>query len=138
MLLEKLPYPENLDNHFVVDPAKFDFYTMDCYRLLPSAERLVETYAREVLRIGTDPDGTERSPMRNAEARVTLGVVAARKGDIEQAISWGNQALDGSRKSVPSLLMVSQDLVDVVARESSRDPDVAAYLDRLRQIRDAI
>ncbi|WP_097257473.1 nitronate monooxygenase [Streptomyces sp. Ag109_G2-15] len=24
-LLEGMPYPENLDNHFVVDPAKFDF-----------------------------------------------------------------------------------------------------------------
>ncbi|MEV8204371.1 hypothetical protein [Streptomyces sp. NPDC079189] len=29
-----MPYPENLDHHFVVDPAKFDFYAMDCYRLL--------------------------------------------------------------------------------------------------------
>jgi hypothetical protein len=24
-LLESLPHPDNLDNHFVVDPAKFDF-----------------------------------------------------------------------------------------------------------------
>ncbi len=29
-LLESLPYPENLDNHFVVDPMTFDFYAMDC------------------------------------------------------------------------------------------------------------
>jgi hypothetical protein len=33
-LLESLPYPENLDHHFVVDPGKFDFYAMDCYRLV--------------------------------------------------------------------------------------------------------
>lgn len=33
-LLESLPYPENLDHHFVVDPMKFDFYAMDCYRTL--------------------------------------------------------------------------------------------------------
>ncbi|CAM5465226.1 hypothetical protein GCM10010220_02410 [Streptomyces parvulus] len=24
-LLEGMPHPDNLDNHFVVDPAKFDF-----------------------------------------------------------------------------------------------------------------
>ncbi len=30
-LLDSMPYPENLDNHFVVDPTKFDFYAMDCY-----------------------------------------------------------------------------------------------------------
>lgn len=28
--IEGMPYPENLDHHFVVDPAKFDFYAMDC------------------------------------------------------------------------------------------------------------
>jgi hypothetical protein len=31
-MLEQLPYPDNIGNHFVVDPAKFDFYAMDCYR----------------------------------------------------------------------------------------------------------
>jgi hypothetical protein len=39
-LLEAMPYPENLDHHFVVDPTKFDFYTMDCYRHL-AEDRLV-------------------------------------------------------------------------------------------------
>jgi hypothetical protein len=24
-----MPYSENLDHHFIVDPAKFDFYAMD-------------------------------------------------------------------------------------------------------------
>ena len=33
-LLDSMPYPENLDHHFVVDPTKFDFYAMDCYRHL--------------------------------------------------------------------------------------------------------
>jgi hypothetical protein len=74
-LLESLPYPDNLDNHFLVDPAKFDFYAMDCYRLL-GEDRLAEAYAHQVIANGTDYDGTERAPMRNAEARVTLGVLA--------------------------------------------------------------
>ena len=33
-LLDALPYPENLENHFVVDPMKYDYYAMDCYRTL--------------------------------------------------------------------------------------------------------
>ena len=33
-LLEAMPYPDNLDHHFVVDPTKYDFYAMDCYRHL--------------------------------------------------------------------------------------------------------
>jgi len=28
-LMEAMPYPENVDHHFVVDPTKFDFYAMD-------------------------------------------------------------------------------------------------------------
>jgi len=138
-LLEKLPYPDNLDHHFVVDPAKFDFYTMDCYRLLTTEDRLAKTYASEVLRAGTDPNGADRSPMRNAEARLTLGVVAAREGDIEQALAMGNRALDGDRKSLPSLLMVSQELADslVGLGQSADHPDVVEYLDRLRQLRSA-
>jgi transcriptional regulator with XRE-family HTH domain len=31
-LLESLPYPSNIDNHFTFDPDKYDFYAMDCYR----------------------------------------------------------------------------------------------------------
>jgi len=96
-LLEGMPYPENLDNHFVVDPAKFDFYAMDCYRLV-GEDRLARSLAEEVLRAGTDFDGTERSPMRNAEARVTLGVAAAREGDLEQAVTFGERALQGERR----------------------------------------
>jgi hypothetical protein len=30
-LLETLPYPDNIDNHFAFDPDTFDFYAMDCY-----------------------------------------------------------------------------------------------------------
>ena len=94
-LLEAMPYPDNLDHHFVVDPTKFDFYAMDCYRHL-AEDRLAETLANEVIQASTDFDGTERAPMRLAEARITLGVVAARQGDLEQAIHHGTHALERS------------------------------------------
>jgi hypothetical protein len=79
-LLEGLLYPENLDNHFCVDPAKWDFYSMDCYRILGGLDagstenKLAGTQAREILRGRGWQHGFERSPMRNAEARVKLGV----------------------------------------------------------------
>ena len=112
-LLDSLPYPENLDHHFVVDPTKFDFYAMDCYRLL-GEDPLAHNLADAVIQASTDFDGRERAPMRVAEARITLGVVAARDGDLEQAVQLGGQALSGQRKSLPSLVMVSRDLTKVL------------------------
>ncbi|GAB2870627.1 helix-turn-helix domain-containing protein [Lentzea nigeriaca] len=132
-LLESLPYPENLDNHFVVDPSKYDFYVMDCYRKL-GEQRMAETLANEVIRASTDFDGTERAPMRIAEARITLGVVAARNGDLEGAIEQGKIALGGERKSLPSLRMVSQDLGAILAANFTNEMAAQEYLEILRRM----
>ncbi|GGR56030.1 hypothetical protein GCM10010220_02420 [Streptomyces parvulus] len=67
---------------------------MDCYRLV-GEDKLARTLAEEALRAGTDFDGRERSPMRNAGDRVTLRVTAAREGDTEEALTMGARALDG-------------------------------------------
>jgi transcriptional regulator with XRE-family HTH domain len=112
-LLDSLPYPERPDNHFVVDPDKFDFYAMDCYRLIGDDD-LAEMHAREIIRKTTAPDGTELSPMRKAEAEITLGVISARHGALEQAMSYGHQALEIGRRSRPSLLMVGSELDHVL------------------------
>ncbi|MGW3913123.1 XRE family transcriptional regulator [Streptomyces sp. NPDC005070] len=132
-LLEGMPHPENLDNHFVVDPAKFDFYSMDCYRLV-GEDKLARTLADEVLRAGTDFDGRERSPMRNAEARVTLGVTAARQGDLEEALIMGARALEGDRQSVPSLIMTSRELAAEMKRRYASEPAAQDYLARLHSL----
>ena len=129
-LLEGLPYPDDLDHHFVVDPSKFDFYAMDCYRTVGEDSR-AEVYAREVIRSCTDPDGFERKPMRIAEARMTLGVVAARQGDLDGAITHGRQALAGDRKSVPSLVLVSRDLAETLQRDYANEAQVQEYLEEL-------
>lgn len=130
-LLEGLPYPDDLDHHFVVDPSKFDFYAMDCYRTVGEDSR-AEVYAQEVIRSCTDPDGFERKPMRIAEARVTLGVVAARQGDLDSAIAHSRQALVGDRKSVPSLVLVSHDLAEALERDYPSNPQAQEYLEELR------
>jgi hypothetical protein len=132
-LLETLPYPENLDHHFVVDPAKFDFYAMDCYRVV-GEDRLARMYAHEVIRSSTDVDGVERKPMRVAEAHVTLGVVAARGGELEEALTHGRQALSAGRKSLPSLVMVSRDLVSALDTGYADHPAARQYVDDLRSL----
>ncbi|MDN3025653.1 XRE family transcriptional regulator [Streptomyces sp. S.PB5] len=132
-LLESMPYPENVQNHFVVDPGKWDFYSMDCYRKVGD-NQISETLAREVLRAGVDYDGRERSPMRNAEARITLGVVAAREGDLAAAISYGEQALRGDRKSLPSLSMVAGDLDAVLTQRYDGDPQAREFVQHMRAL----
>ena len=132
-LLEAMPYPDNLEHHFVVDPTKFDFYAMDCYRHI-AEDRMAEMLANEVIKASTDFDGTERAPMRLAEARITLGVVAARQGDLEQAIHHGAHALGAPRKSLPSLLMVSRDLTRVLNDQYPNEPETHAYLDQIHAL----
>lgn len=130
-ILEDLPQPTDPENHFVIDPTKWHFYEMDAYRNI-GKDALAQVYAEEVLRLGTSETGEERSPMRNAEARITLGVIAARAGDLDDAVTQGFRALEGARRSLPSLVMVGQEL----ARELSRDE----YLDdpRAREFREAL
>ena len=132
-LLDAMPYPENLGYHFVVDPTKFDFYAMDCYRQL-AEDKMAGHLAEEVLQANTDFDGTERAPMRNTEARITLGVIAARQGDIKQAVHCGERALTESRKSLPSLAMVSRDLARVLKERYPAEQAAEEYLDQLRAV----
>ncbi|MEU8341706.1 XRE family transcriptional regulator [Actinomadura meyerae] len=144
-LLERMPYPDNPHNHFAVDPSKWDFYSMDCYRWLGDGRpanapenKLAVVYAEDVLRLGTDAGGAERSPMRNAEARLTLGLVAARDGDPSRAVHFGERALQGERRSLPSLLMVSRELGAAVRDRYGTEPGAAEYLDRLRRLREDV
>ena len=52
---------------------------------------MAENLANEVIQASTDFDGQERAPMRLAEARITLGVIAARQGDLDEAVSRGDR-----------------------------------------------
>jgi tetratricopeptide (TPR) repeat protein len=132
-LLESLPYPEDLDNHFVVDPSKFDFYAMDCYRVVGEND-LASVYAREVIRTSTDMDGSLRKPMRAAEAKVTLAVAAARSGDLDTAVALGADALTGDRKSLPSLVLVSRELAQVLGERYPEERESVEYGERLRTL----
>ena len=72
----------------------------------------------------------ERAPIRNTEARITLGVIAARQGDIDQAVHYGERALTESRRSLPSLAMVSRDLARVLKERYPAEQATENYLDQ--------
>src|SRR5262249_20396189 len=74
------------------------------------------------------------APMRMAEARLTLGVIAARDGDIDEALARGRQALQAKRQSVPHLIMVGEELRGVLDARYPGDPDVAEFSQRLRNL----
>jgi hypothetical protein len=77
-------------------------------------DNIAEMHARETIRKTTAADGTSRSPMRRAEAELTLGVVAARRGELDEALRYGHGALAISRRSEPSLLMVGSELARAI------------------------
>jgi hypothetical protein len=81
-----MPYPDNLDNHFAVDPATVN-------RPDSTENRLAKAYAEDVIRLGTDYDGIEQAPMRIREAHVTISAVSARYGNLEDSISHGRNPL---------------------------------------------
>ncbi|MGH3739056.1 MAG: helix-turn-helix domain-containing protein [Micromonosporaceae bacterium] len=117
-LLDRFPPPSRPDHHFVVDPDKWDFYAMDAYRIV-GEDALAHHHAEQVLILGTAPDGTEKAPMRMAEARLTLGKVAARADDLEHAAAVAVEAFQAKRRSLPQLLMVAHEVGEELCR---RDP----------------
>ena len=75
--------------------------------------------------------GRDLSPMRKAEAEITLGVVAARRSDLDAAAAYGAQALTKSRTSGPSLLMVGSELDTVLRERYPRSQESADFHDAL-------
>lgn len=108
-LLDHLPYPDRPDNHFKIDPAKWDYYAMDVHRMAGDND-LAREYADAVIRDNITPGGTELSPMRVSECRLTLGFLAGRAGDLEQAVEWGKTGLRDGRQSRIHLEMIAGEL----------------------------
>lgn len=114
-LLAKHEHPTRPENHFVIDPTKWDFYAMDCYWMVGDNKRAAE-HAHEVIRLSKRPDGAEKSPMRASEARFALAVVSLRNGDVEAAAEWTRTALAINRKSVAPLSMIADEVTAEIQR----------------------
>jgi hypothetical protein len=70
--------------------------------------------------------------MRNAEARITLAVIAERSNDHASAITHANAALQSARKSLPSLRMVAAELVhEFEINGNQDDPEVQKFVHSL-------
>ena len=132
-LLAALPFPANPRNHFEVDPTKYDFYAMDCWRLT-GADALALAAAETVIRTSTAADGRAISPMRLSEAELTKSEVLARGGDFDGAIALAERALAIDRQSLPSLLLAAREVSTELLRirpADSRATDLAQHIRRL-------
>jgi hypothetical protein len=131
------PPAGNPRNHFVVDPDKFDFYAMDVY-LVGGDNVRAALHANEVLSAGQGPDGEDLAPMRMAEARVALGIVAAREGDLDRSVSYGTRAFRAHRKCLPSLLLVASELGRELRERYPEERSTREYLEQLAIVRRAV
>jgi hypothetical protein len=91
-------------------------------------------HAQEVIRKSTAPDNSLRSPIWRLRGPHDLAVISAPEGDLDAAIDAGNAALDIPRQSVPSLLMVTDDLVTELRSRYEAEAGTIEYLDRIRTL----
>lgn len=129
--------PLRPENHFVIDPTKWDFYAMDCYRLAGDNERAAE-HARAVLELSRKADGSERSPMRASEARLTIAMISLKSGDIEAAAHWARDAFSADRKSITHLKMLADELSDYILRLIPADPATRPLEDEIAAFRTSL
>jgi transcriptional regulator with XRE-family HTH domain len=132
-MLDHLPYPDRPDNHFKVDPAKWDYYAMDVHRIAGDDE-LASQYARTVIKDNLAPDGAELSPMRVSECRITLGIVAGREGDLEQAVGLGLSGLKDGRQSKMHLQMIAGELDEELRRRFPGEGLVTEFEEALQGV----
>lgn len=134
-LLQKLPaidYPR----HFIFDRTKFPFYVASCYQWLGDDAK-AEAYAQQVLRECKKYGTTERSPMRMADIHITLGIIRARRGDLEGAVESGSHALTYERKSGPSLLIRAGELSRVIADKFPDTRQAREFDEKFRTVCDS-
>lgn len=135
-ILDSNPMPNNVRNHFAVDPTKASFYAMDAYRVLRENAQ-AEAMAETVIRSSTTPTGEVISPMRLAEAELTRAVVLARAGDVEGAINLADQALNHDRRCVPSLMLVAGEVAQEIGRAHPEEAaDFREHLQTLSAVDD--
>ncbi|MGB5755993.1 MAG: helix-turn-helix transcriptional regulator [Acidimicrobiales bacterium] len=135
--MDALPYPDSPGNHFNVDPSKFDKVIMRVSRLLGDYD-LADLHAEQMIRSGRKPDGSHAMPMRVADAKASMAVSAMERGDIARAVELGHEALDVPRKSLPSLHLVTSELVIPLSERYPEADGVPGLIKRFEKIREAI
>lgn len=106
---------------------------MDVHRIAGD-DGLATEYARTVIKDNVTPDGHELSPMRVAECRITLGFVAGREGDLEQAVGLGVSGLKDGRQSKMHLQMIAGELDQELRHRFPSEGLVAGLEEALRGV----
>jgi hypothetical protein len=133
-ILDRLPWPFDEMHHFQMDEAKLTAHAATAYLWLGD-DSAAEDCAWQVLVHQLKPDGQTRHPMRIAETRCTLGILAARRHDLEQAVYFGLAALAADRVSIPTLRARLAELEVVLTAGFPGERRTAEFLDRLRFVR---
>src|SRR6266487_4300809 len=131
-LLEKLP-AINYPRHFIYDRTKFPFYVASCYQWLGDDAK-AERFAHQVISECEQNGTTERSPMRLAEVYITLGLVYAKRGDLDAAVEAGSRALTFERKSGPSLIIRAAELDKTIFEKFPNTRRAKEFDDQLRAV----
>ncbi|MFD8531370.1 hypothetical protein ACFV0L_28510 [Streptosporangium canum] len=135
--LAALPLPGNPDHHFVFDHAKWVFYAATAYTWLEDNDR-AEEHALETIQMHTRPDGTSNAPMRVADAHIDLGIVHARRGDLDAAVGRGMAAFDIERRSLTDLVNRAADLDRVLRQRYHHESLVKEFHERYTTSRRAL
>lgn len=115
-MLGRMPVPEHPEHHFMFDHSKWMHYVATCYVMLGDNDR-AEEHAREVIAQHGRLDGTSNAPMRTSQAQMNLGIVAARRGELDQAVAYGESAFQYERQSLGDLVNGSADLDRILQKQ---------------------
>jgi transcriptional regulator with XRE-family HTH domain len=121
-VLARLPVPAHPDHHFVFDAGKHEFYVATILTWLGDDEAAGE-HATEVVR---QCETAGLWPMRLSTSLADLAVLAARRGDLDEAVSRGIAALRLTRRSALTMPRATE-LGDELAARYPGERLVAGY-----------
>ncbi|MCW2919386.1 MAG: hypothetical protein JWN52_7454 [Actinomycetia bacterium] len=136
-ILGQLPTPARPEHHFVFDHTKWIYYAATVYTWQGDNDR-AEEHANEIIQLHTRHDGTTTSPMRVADARIDLGLLHARKGDLDAAVQQGLMAFDYDRRSLSDLVARGDELSEYLAQRYPNEPLADQFHERLLVAKQAL
>jgi len=134
--LATLPPPAHPEDHFAFDAPKLTFYAAMCFTWLHQTEQ-AEEHARQVIAQSTETPGVLRWPTRVAVAQVDLALLAAQRGQPDEAALRGTAALDSGRV-VASTLGWFAELDDLLIRDHGALPEVQDFHERYTVVRRSV